>query len=153
MPDSEIQAMADTWTEGYRIGFEVTGKDLSRKRVAEIHYPIGFERVMRVAVRNLNAMGLRVTASREPVSSFQNKGSSKRAVFSASVNRQYDFDHREDKAFYFDKAFVERRLEVMRTVFEQHSVQAARVCGAGCGGGVRRDDLFPGDKRRGSPLR
>lgn len=129
MPDSEIQAMADTWTEGYRIGFEVTGKDLSRKRVAEIHYPIGFERVMRVAVRNLNAMGLRVTASREPVSSFQNKGSSKRAVFSTSVNRQYDFDHREDKAFYFDKAFVERRLEVMRTVFEQHSVQAAGYAG------------------------
>ena len=129
MPDSEIQAMADTWTEGYRIGFEVTGKDLSRKRVAEIHYPIGFERVMRVAVRNLNAMGLRVTASREPVSSFQNKGSSKRAVFSTSVNRQYDFDHREDKAFYFDKAFVERRLDVMRTVFEQHSVQAAGYAG------------------------
>ena len=26
MTDEEIQAMADTYTEGYRIGFEVTGK-------------------------------------------------------------------------------------------------------------------------------
>ena len=121
--------MADTYTEGYRIGFEMTGKDLSKKKVAEIHYPIGFERMMRVAVNNFRKMGLRVTASREPVSSFQNKGSSKRAVFSTSVNRQYDFDHREDKAFYFDKSFVERRLEVMKTVFEQHKDQAAGYAG------------------------
>lgn len=129
MSQEEIQAMADTYTEGYRIGFEMTGKDLSKKRVAEIHYPVGFERMMRAAVKNFHKMGLQVTASREPVSSFQNKGSSKRAVFSTSVNRQYDFDHREDKAFYFDKSFVERRLEVMKTVFEQHKDQAAGYAG------------------------
>lgn len=29
LPMEEIKAMADTYTEGYRIGFEVTGKDLS----------------------------------------------------------------------------------------------------------------------------
>lgn len=129
MPEAEIQAMADTYTEGYRIGFEMTGKDLLKKKVAEIHYPIGFERMMRAAVKNFHKMGLQVTASREPASSFQNKGSSKRAVFSTSVNRQYDFDHREDKAFYFDKSFVERRLEVMKTVFEQHKEQAAGYAG------------------------
>ena len=129
MPEEEIQSMADTWTEGYRIGFEMTGKDLSKKRVAEIHYPIGFERMIRAAVKKLQAMGLEVTASREPVSSFQNKGNSKRAVFSTSVNRQYDFDHREDRAYYFDKAIVERRLEVMKTVFEQHKEQAAGYAG------------------------
>ena len=129
MSEQEIQKMADTYTEGYRIGFEMTGKDLSRKKVAEIHYPIGFERMMRAAVKNLSAMGLSVTASGEPVSSFQNKGSSKRAVFSTSVNCQYDFDHREDKAYYLDKAIVERRLEVMKTVFEQHKEQAAGYAG------------------------
>ncbi len=26
LPEEEIQAMADTYTEGYRIGFETTGK-------------------------------------------------------------------------------------------------------------------------------
>lgn len=31
LPQEQIQAMADTYTEGYRIGFEVTGKDLSKK--------------------------------------------------------------------------------------------------------------------------
>lgn len=28
----QMQAMADTFTEGYRIGFETTGKDISKSR-------------------------------------------------------------------------------------------------------------------------
>ena len=31
LPEADIQAMADTYTEGYQIGFETTGKDLSKK--------------------------------------------------------------------------------------------------------------------------
>ena len=30
LPEETIHTMADTYTEGYRIGFEVTGKDLSK---------------------------------------------------------------------------------------------------------------------------
>lgn len=126
MPEEDVQAMADTYTEGYRIGFEVTGKDLSKKKTVQIHYQIGFERMIRAAIHNFEKMGLQPTISREPVSSFLNKGGDKRGAYSTSLNRQYDFDHREDKAFYFDKAFVERRLEVLRTVFEQHKIQAAQ---------------------------
>jgi leucyl aminopeptidase (aminopeptidase T) len=125
MSEDEIQAMADTYTEGYRIGFATTGKDISKKKTVQIHYQIGFERMIRAAIRNFEKIGLQPTISREPVSSFLDKGRSKRGAYSTSVNRQYDFDHREDKAFYFDKAFVERRLEVLRTVFEQHKELAA----------------------------
>ncbi len=126
LPEAEICAMADTYTEGYRMGFVQAGIDLSKKGVVEVDFPIGFERVMRVAVKNFEKLGLKVTAAREPSSSFSGKGKAKRAIYSTSVNRQYDFDHREDAALYFDKAFVERRLEVMRTVFEQHR-EAARA--------------------------
>ena len=35
LPDETIAKMADTYTEGYRIGFEVTGKDLSKKKVVD----------------------------------------------------------------------------------------------------------------------
>lgn len=48
----QMQAMADTFTEGYRIGFETTGKDISKKSVVEIRYPLGFERMVRAAVHN-----------------------------------------------------------------------------------------------------
>ncbi|MCD8333644.1 MAG: aminopeptidase, partial [Clostridiales bacterium] len=129
LPQEEIQAMADTYTEGYRIGFENAGIDLSKKRTAELDFPIGFERMMRAAIGNLRELGLAVTVDREAVSSFENKGSYKQGIYSTSVNRQYDFDHREDKAYYFDKAFVERYLEVQRTVFEQHREEALVYAG------------------------
>ncbi len=36
--------MADVYTEGYRIGFINTGKDLSKKSIVNIRYSLGFER-------------------------------------------------------------------------------------------------------------
>ncbi|MCD8109495.1 MAG: aminopeptidase [Clostridiales bacterium] len=129
LPDEQIQAMANTYTEGYRLGFEAAGIDLSKKRTVELHFPIGFERMMRAAVLNFQKLGLKPCVAREAVSSFANKGRMKRGIYSTSVNRQYDFDHREDRAYYFDKSFVERRLEVLRTVFEQHKQEALAYAG------------------------
>ena len=124
LSEEEIQAMADTFTEGYRIGFEITGKDIHRKKTVSLHYAVGFERMMRAAVKNFEAMGLQVTIGREPFSTFRGIGA-KRGVYSTSVNRQFDFDHREDRAFYLDKAFVEHRLDMLRQTFETYRQEAA----------------------------
>lgn len=111
--EEEIQAMADTYTEGYRIGFETTGKDLSKKTIAEVRYPLGFERMMQVAVKNLEKLNLKVVVRPS----------------STSPNRQYDFDHREDAALWLDKAYVERGLEVYRNAFEKYKKEAGGYAG------------------------
>ena len=108
MSEEEIQAMADTYTEGYRIGFISTGKDLSKKLTAQVRYPIGFERMVRAAVHNFEKMNLKVTMR----------------AYGTSAIKQYDYDHKEDKALYYDKAYVERRLEVMKTSFEELKKEA-----------------------------
>lgn len=113
LSEEEIKKMADTYTEGYRIGFEVTGKDLKKKKTAQIRYPIGFERMVRQAVINLRQIGLKVTMS----------------AGSVSPNQQYDYDHKEDRAYYFDKAYVERCLEVKRTYFEENKKKAGEHAG------------------------
>lgn len=113
LPQEDIQAMADTYTEGYRIGFEMTRKDLSIKETVEIRYPVGFERMVRCAVNNFAKLHLR------PVMK----------PFSTEVNKQYTYDHREDKALYLDKALVERGLEVYRAVFEKVKKKAALYAG------------------------
>ena len=59
LPEETIQKMADVYTEGYRIGFINTGKDLSKKSVVNIRYSLGFERVIRAAIANFRAMGLK----------------------------------------------------------------------------------------------
>lgn len=113
MSEEEIQAMADTYTEGYRIGFEVTGKDLSKKQVVQVRYPIGFERMVRAAIRNFENMGLKPTM----------------LATGTAANKQYDYDHKEDRAYYMDKAYLERRLEVTKTYFEEEKKLAAGMAG------------------------
>lgn len=114
----KIQAMADTYTEGYRIGFQTTGKDITMKSAVGVDYPIGMERMVRVAIDNFAKIGLKPTIYRDAVTSFRNRGNAKRGCYSKSVNRQFDYDHKADRALYLDKAFVERRLETMRSSFE-----------------------------------
>jgi leucyl aminopeptidase (aminopeptidase T) len=106
--EEEIQAMADTYTEGYRIGFETTGKDISIKTMVDVRYPLGFERMVRKAVSNFEKLHLR------PVL----------APYSTSVNKQYDYDHKEDAALWMDKAYVERNLECFRSTFETYKETA-----------------------------
>lgn len=129
MSEEQIQKMADTYTEGYRIGFITTGKDLSIKETVNIEYAVGMERMVRAAIRNFEKMGLQPTVYREAESSFRGRGSGKRGCYSVAVNKQYDYDHRQDKALYLDKAFVERRLETLRTTYENHKELAGKYAG------------------------
>ena len=129
LPEEKIQAMARTFTEGYRKGFEVSGKDLSKKKTVKIEAPLGFERVTREAIKQFKEMGLHTTFVREANLSIYGRGANKRGYYSTSVNRQFDYDHKDDKAYYFDKSFVERRLEVMRDTFEKNKELAAAFGG------------------------
>lgn len=120
-----IDTMADTYTEGYRIGFEVTGKDLSGKSSAELIYPIGFERMMQKARENLRKMGLEVVGRDHSTSILYGAG----CATSCFPNRQYGFDHKDDMALFLDKALAGRKVEVLRTAFEQYKKDALGYAG------------------------
>lgn len=124
MPQEKIEAMARTYTQGYRKGFEVCGKDIKKKKTVKVEAPLGFERMTRAAILQFEEMGLKATFTREPNLSFYGRGASKRGYYSCSANRQFDYDHKDDKAVYFDKSFVERRLEVLRDTFEKNKEAA-----------------------------
>ncbi|NBH84478.1 leucyl aminopeptidase [bacterium C-53] len=128
MEESRIQAMADTFTEGYRIGFINTGKDLSKKKVANLKYRLGFERIVRAAVYNFEKMGLSPTIYRAAVHAAV-KGSARAGYYGAVANKQYEYDHKEDEAIFLDKAFLGRKLEVMRVTYENHKNQASLFAG------------------------
>ncbi len=129
LSEEKIQDMADTYTEGYRIGFEVTRKDLSKKKFVDLRYPIGFERMMRAAVKNFQKMKLQPVVTRSGELSFSGRGNGGASIESTSPNRQYEYDHKSDKALYLDKAFIERRLEVLKTAYEERKQEAAWYAG------------------------
>ena len=129
LPEETINTMADTYTEGYRIGFEVTGKDLSKKAVVDVRYQLGFERMMRRALENFEKMGLQPVIYRAASSILYNPSIYKNGFYSVSPNRQYEFDHKDDKALFLDKMYCSRKLEVMHTAFEKYKKEARGYAG------------------------
>ena len=125
MSADKIKLMADTYTEGYRIGFEVTNKDISIKETVAIRYFLGFERVIRQAVQNFDQIGLQSTFCRAGSNIFQGRSVNKNGYFGANPNKQYDYAHREDMALFLDGALAERKIEAVQNVFERHKELAA----------------------------
>ena len=129
LPEETIEKMASTYTEGYRKGFEVMGRDLSKKKTVSIRYELGFERMIRAAIRQFEEMGLEVILYRAAVWSVTMSPNRKIGYHGTSANMQFDFDHRYDQAIYLDKAFKERKLAVLRTAYENCKKQAAEYAG------------------------
>ena len=129
LQEETIHTMADTYTEGYRIGFEVTGKDLSKKATVDVRYQLGFERMMRRGLENFEKMGLQPVIYRAATSILYNPSIYKNGFYSVSPNRQYEFDHKDDKALFLDKMYCSRKLEVMHTAFEKYKKEARGYAG------------------------
>jgi leucyl aminopeptidase (aminopeptidase T) len=69
--------------------------------------------MVRAAIKNFEKMGLKPTMR----------------PFSTEVNKQYNYEHKEDRAYYLDKAFVERSMEARRNCFEEQKELAAGHAG------------------------
>lgn len=132
LPEEMICKMADVYTEGYRIGFVNTGKDLSKKGTVEIRYVLGFERVIRKAVENFEKMGLKPVFYRSSVTALTKRQHLKSGYYGAVANKQYEYDHRNDQAVFLDKKFVERKLEVIQTTYEHYKELAGKYAGPAC---------------------
>ena len=116
LSQEKIDKIASVYTEGYRLGFINTGKDLSIKSAVDIRYYIGFERIIRAAIKQFENMGLKPVIY-------------KGGYESTKINKQYWFDHKFDDALFFDKGYVQRKLEVATTAFENRKKIAALMAG------------------------
>lgn len=124
-PEEVIQKMADTYTEGYRIGFITGNKDISKKKTVNIRYCLGFERMIKRAAENFEKMGLKPTIYRAAASILQGKGVNRIGYYGAIPNKQYDYDHKDDQALVLDKRLVQVRMEAWQEAYETYKAQAA----------------------------
>ena len=104
LSQTEIEQMASTFTEGYRIGFE---------------------RLVREEIRQFEQMGLKTTIYRAAQHSINKRMHHKIGYYATSPNKQMDYDHRFDNALYLDAQFTERKLGALRFAYEQHKEAAA----------------------------
>lgn len=132
LPQEEIDRIASVYTEGYRIGFVLGRKDLSKKKTVNIRYVLGFERIIRKAIENFAKMGLRPVIYRCASHSVNKKQHIRIGYYGAIPNKQFDYDHKADEAIYLDRAFMERKLGVMRNAYEQYKELANTHAGPAC---------------------
>lgn len=146
MSEAQIRKMADTYTEGFRIGFVNGNKDLSRKKVVNIRYSLGFERVIRQAVLNFHSLGLEPTIYRAGVSVFTKRSNLKIGYYGEIANKQYDYDHKEDNALFLDKMLMNRKLEILRAAYEKEREWAELHAGPACMEVFGETPFNPADK-------
>ena len=144
LPQETIAAMADTFTEGYRRGFEVTGVDLSKKSTVAVYYRLGFERMIRRAVENFASLGLGTVIFRTAWSVMDSEGAGRRSGYSGGLpNRQYCYDHKDDRAIFLDRNYVNRRLEAFRAAYEKVKTQAGAYGGPAVVEVFGEEDFMP----------
>ncbi len=129
MPESDVEAMAYTYTHGYEEGFKVAGIDLSKKRTVNIRYAIGQERMVRAAILQFENMGLTPVIYRAPIARVNRKQTIKPGYTGTSANKQYEYDHRGDDALFLDKAFVERKTAILKNAYETRKQLAKEYAG------------------------
>ena len=132
LTEEEIQAMARTYTEGYRIGFIQGRKDITKKKTVNIRFQLGFERMVKAAIEQFREMGLAPVIYRSAVHSVNKKQAHRIGYYGAIPNQQFDYDHKDDAALYLDHEFVQRKLRVLQVAYEQVKELANTHGGPAC---------------------
>lgn len=146
LPQETINTMADTYTEGYRMGFVLGNKDLSKKTAVDVRYQLGFERMIKRALENFDKLELKPVIYRAAYSILYNPSIFKNGFYGGTPNRQYEFDHKDDRALFLDKVYVNRKLEVMKTAFEKYKDEARGYAGPAVVETFGEKNFEPGNK-------
>lgn len=129
LPSEKIDAMAQTLVTGFLKGFVQMRKDITKKKTLKLEFPMGMELVAKRVLEKFADQGLETVIHGDATLSLFGIGGRKRGVYTNSLNPQYEFDHKNDKAYYFDKRIAKRMLEVREQTFESLKQKALGFAG------------------------
>lgn len=127
LSEEEVQNIANVYIEGYREGCEDAGIDLSDKKSIYIQYQIGTERIVKEVIKGFANLGLRATSCRNAVGVVTREAC--KNGFYSKKQLQYEADHWYDKGLFFNKKYVERKLDVIKNVYEQDKEMTSSFAG------------------------
>ena len=132
LDEATIDEMSSVYTEGFRRGFEVAKKDLSKKKYVNVRYRAGFERVVKKALKQFEEMGLESVIYRAGYDIFSRMGIFKAGFYGGLANPQYDEDHKDDMSLILDGQLVTKRIEGIKAAYEEYKNEAALFAGPAC---------------------
>ena len=152
LSEEEISSIARTWTEGYRIGFEVGRKNIRKKKTVNIRYRLGFERVVRQAILQFREMGLESVIYRSATHAVNKRQHLRIGYYGAIPNPQFEYDHRNDAGVFLDEKFVTRKLQGLRAAYEKYKDLARVHGGPACMDVFGEAPFTPEESRHSFPL-
>ncbi len=129
LSEDKVLSMAKTYVQGFIKGFETMRIDLTPKKGVNIRYSIGQERMVKYAIGMFKEKGLSPIIYRYPVGRINRKLTIRTGYTATPVNKQYEYDHRMDEALFLDRAFVERKLEVIKETYNKNKSLATTYAG------------------------
>ena len=132
LDEDTIALMSSTFTEGFKRGFVVSKKDMSKKKTVNLRYRLGFERVAKKSIEKFRAMGLESVIYRAGYDIFSRMGIFKAGYYGGLANPQYDEDHKEDISLVLDGHLVTRRIEGIKAAYEELKEEATLFAGPAC---------------------
>lgn len=147
LPEEEIESMARTFTGGFQRGFLENQIDLGKKAFVNIRYSIGFERMVKAAVRQFGELGLKPVLYRASLTSPNRRQHMLIGYYAEGINRQFIYDHRFDDGLYLTKTYLERKLMASRKAYEAFKDLAAGFAGPAVIETFGQDPFQPEDKK------
>lgn len=116
LPEADVKAMADTFTEGFLTGYAKLKVDIASKNSVSVYYTLGFERMFRFVISNMNKAGVKV-------------GVMGSRIMTTNENRQNEYDHKDDMALFLDEEYLDLYLKATKNAYETVKTQAAGFAG------------------------
>ena len=127
LPEKRIDEIARTFTDVFRRGYDVIGVNFEGKASVQIRYLLGQERIVRSVCKLFEKMGLHAILFRTASSRIVKRGTVRQGYESSYPNQQFNYDHRNDSAYFLTSDFVERRVNASRKCYEELSNTAGSV--------------------------
>ena len=120
LSQEEIDKMASTYTEGYRIGFITGRKDITKKKTVNIRYSLGFERMVKAAILQFEKMGLKPVIYRHATHAVNKKRHSTCGLYRRRCQSVVRLRSSSGQCTVLDGDFVQRKLRAMQTSYEKY---------------------------------
>ena len=129
LSEEEIDAMARTFSKGFRRGFETMRVPFEGKKSVAVRYALGQERMVRRLVEQFREMGLEPILNRAAGSRLNRRGVVRSGVLSTPVCRQFEYDHRMDEALFLSRRYMERKLAAAKAAYQSLEAELAGYSG------------------------
>ena len=108
----------------------VVGLDVFNKKIVEIRYQVGNERIVKRVMEELSLRGHEFVVYRVPVNVVNKEVQETSGYYGGIPNEQYMHDHKADQALFLNKKFVERKCDVLKNAYEKNKELAKQYAGA-----------------------